>query len=75
MHIFLRMECTTNGTTVNATRREAIHAGRWDRYAPKSVRISVTSFMVKDFEGNSRWCGLTKGQYLQGIVKNGSIGL
>ena len=51
-----------------AAHREAIHAGRWDRYSPKSVRIGLMSFMVKDFEGNSRWYDLTKGQYLQGLL-------
>jgi len=49
-------------------RREAIHAGHWDRYFPKPARLCVKSFMVKDFEGNSHWYDLTRGQYLQGLL-------
>ena len=43
-----------------SARREAIHAGRWDRFKPKPVRLAISSFMVKDFEGNSHWYDLTK---------------
>lgn len=49
-------------------RREAIHAGRWDRYFPKPVRIGVKAFMLKDYEGHSHWYDLTKGQYLHGLL-------
>lgn len=51
-----------------AARRDAIHAGRWDRFNAKPVRIALTSFMVKDFEGNSCWYDLTKSQFLQGLL-------
>jgi len=43
-----------------SARREAIHAGRWDRFKPKPVRLAISSFMVKDFEGNSHWYDLTR---------------
>jgi hypothetical protein len=32
---------------------ESIYGGKWERYFPKPVKISVLSFMEKDFEGNS----------------------
>lgn len=52
---------------------ESIYGGRWERYFPKPVKIPVLAFMEKDFEGNSHWYDLQKGQYLQGLVaKEGS---
>jgi hypothetical protein len=47
---------------------ESIYAGKWERYFPKPVKIPVLSFMEKDFEGNSRWYDLQKGQFIQGLV-------
>lgn len=52
---------------------ESIYGGVWERYFPQPVKIPVLSFMEKDFEGNSHWYDLQKGQYIQGLVaKNGN---
>lgn len=49
-------------------RLDAIYGGRWDKYFPKPLKIPVLSFMEKDFEGQSHWYDLNKGQYLQGLL-------
>ena len=49
-----------------SVRVEAIRAGRWDRYFPKSVLISACAFGLRDFEGNLRWYDLVPGQWLHG---------
>ena len=47
---------------------DSIYGGRWDKSFPKPVKIPVLSFMEKDFEGNSHWYDLNKGQYIQGVL-------
>lgn len=47
---------------------ESIYAGVWEKYHPISVKIPVLSFMEKDFQGQSHWYDLQKGQYVQGLV-------
>ncbi|OOY41974.1 hypothetical protein BOV91_08635, partial [Solemya velum gill symbiont] len=32
------------------------------------VKIDVSSFMEKDYEGKSRWFDLLPGKYIQGLV-------
>jgi hypothetical protein len=49
-------------------RLDSIHAGRWDRFFPKSVKLPVASFMQRDIEGREHWYELIKGQYIQGLV-------
>ena len=49
-------------------RLDSIYAGRWDRWFPVAVKISVKSFMEKDLEGHSHWYDLTRGQWIQGLV-------
>jgi hypothetical protein len=49
-------------------RLDSIHAGIWDRWFPKPVKIPVQSFMEKDHEGKSHWFDLVKGQWIQGLV-------
>jgi len=47
---------------------ESIYGGVWERYFPKPVKIPLLAFMEKDFEGNSHWYDLQKGQFIQGLV-------
>jgi len=49
-------------------RLDSIYAGRWDKWFPKPVKLSVKSFMEKDLEGQSHWFDLTKGQCIQGLI-------
>jgi hypothetical protein len=49
-------------------RLDSIYAGRWDRWFPVSVKISILQFMEKDISGTSHWFDLTKGQIIQGLV-------
>lgn len=49
-------------------RLESIYAGHWDKYFPRSIKIPVLSFMEKDFEGNSHWFDVTRGQWIQGLL-------
>ena len=49
-------------------RLEAIYAGRWDRWRPLPVKLSVKSFAERDLEGHSHWYDLTRGQWIQGLV-------
>jgi hypothetical protein len=49
-------------------RLDAIYAGRWDRWFPIPVKLTIAGFMEKDIEGRSRWYDLTRGQYVQGLV-------
>ncbi|NOQ77084.1 MAG: hypothetical protein GQ475_04710 [Methylococcaceae bacterium] len=49
-------------------RLDSIYGGRWDKYFPKPLKLPVLSFMEKDFEGQSHWYDLNKGQYLQGLL-------
>jgi hypothetical protein len=49
-------------------RLDTIYSGRWDRWFPVPVKLPITSFMEKDFEGRSHWYDLTRGQWVQGLV-------
>jgi len=49
-------------------RLDSIYAGRWDRWFPTPVKLTVKSFMEKDIEGHSHWYDLTKGQFIQGLI-------
>ncbi len=49
-------------------RIESIEKGTWDKYHPKSVKISAKRFMEKDFQEASHWFDITRGQFLQGLV-------
>ncbi len=48
-------------------RLESIHAGRWDRWFPRPIKIPAISFMEKDIEGNSHWFDIIKGHWIQGL--------
>lgn len=41
---------------------------RWNSYQPRPVQIFVTKFMERNFEGNSCWYEITKGQCIQGLL-------
>jgi hypothetical protein len=49
-------------------RLDSIYGGRWDKYFPKPIKMPVLSFMEKDFEGQSHWYDLNKGQFIQGLL-------
>ena len=49
-------------------RLDSIYAGRWDRWMPTPVKITVSQFMEKDIEGNSHWFDVTPGKWIQGLV-------
>lgn len=47
---------------------DAIHAGNWDRYHPKAVRLFVKSFAEQDIEGRVHWHDVTLGKWVKGLV-------
>ena len=47
---------------------DAIHAGNWERYAPKGVRLWVKSFAEQDVEGRVHWHEITAGKWVKGLV-------
>ena len=49
-------------------RLERVQQGHWNSYFPQPVKIVAHAFMEKDFEGNSAWYPLVKGQCLQGVA-------
>jgi hypothetical protein len=49
-------------------RLDSIYSGAWDKYFPTPIKIPALSFMEKDFEGNSHWYDLNKGQFIQGLL-------
>lgn len=49
-------------------RRAAIHAGDWDKFNPKPIRISVDGFMEEDVAGTAHWFEVTKGNFVQGLL-------
>jgi hypothetical protein len=49
-------------------RLDSIYGGRWDKYFPNPIKMPVLSFMEKDFEGQSHWYDLNKGQFIQGLL-------
>ncbi|MEN8178021.1 MAG: hypothetical protein ABFS39_05315 [Pseudomonadota bacterium] len=49
-------------------RLDSIYAGRWDKWMPTPVKISISQFMEKDIEGNSPWFDVTPGKWVQGLV-------
>jgi len=51
-----------------SVRVETLHAGRWDRYDPKSVLLPLKAFALRDIEGQLRWHEVTAGQWLQGAL-------
>lgn len=49
-------------------RRESIHAGTWDKYNKKPVRIFVGAFAEKDYAGKTLWYPVTPGYWIQGLL-------
>ncbi len=47
---------------------DAIHAGNWDRYNPKAVRLWIRSFAEMDIEGQTHWHEVTSGKWIKGLV-------
>src|SRR5579864_238743 len=47
---------------------DGIHAGNWDRYNPKAVRLSVKSFAEQDIESRIHWHEMTPGKWIKGLV-------
>lgn len=49
-------------------RLDTVYEGRWDRWFPKPVKLMISQFMEKDFEGSSHWYDLTPGKWVQGLA-------
>jgi hypothetical protein len=47
---------------------DAIHAGNWDRFKPKAVRLWVKSFAEQDVEGRVHWHEITAGKWIKGLL-------
>ena len=47
---------------------DAIHAGNWDRYSPKAVRLRIKSFAERAVEGRTHWHEITAGKWIKGLV-------
>lgn len=45
-----------------------IQAGVWDRFNPRSVKLSVMAFAERDVTGQEQWFPVTSGQFIQGCV-------
>jgi len=45
-----------------------IRHGKWQRYFPKPVKLTVHSFMETDIEACDHWFEVTAGQYVQGLL-------
>lgn len=49
-------------------RLESIHAGDWDGWFPKPVRLPVQRFCERDSLGETHWFDVTRGKWIQGLV-------
>jgi hypothetical protein len=49
-------------------RLDMVYAGRWDRWMPVPVKLSIVRFMERDIEGKSHWFDITPGKHIQGLV-------
>jgi len=49
-------------------RLESIHAGDWDPWFPKPVRLPVQRFCERDSLGERHWYDITRGKWIQGLV-------
>ncbi len=47
---------------------DAIHAGNWERFRPRGVRLWVESFAEQDVEGRVHWHALTAGKWIKGLL-------
>lgn len=49
-------------------RRAAIHAGAWDAWRPKPVRLMICGFQASDVLDRPQWFEVTRGQFVQGLL-------
>lgn len=49
-------------------RLEAIRTGRWDRWFPVPVKLTLKRFMEQDAGNRPCWYDLIRGQWIQGLV-------
>lgn len=47
---------------------DAIHAGNWNRYRPRGVRLWIRAFAEQDVEGRIHWHEVTAGKWIKGLV-------
>ncbi|MDE2090295.1 MAG: hypothetical protein KGJ08_00140 [Gammaproteobacteria bacterium] len=47
---------------------DGIHAGNWERFRPRGVRLWVRSFAEQDVEGRVHWHALTAGKWIKGLL-------
>ncbi len=47
---------------------ESIHAGRWEAWRPRPVKIAASGYVQKDAEGESHYFELETGANLQGLM-------
>ncbi|MDR3491989.1 MAG: hypothetical protein P4M12_08120 [Gammaproteobacteria bacterium] len=47
---------------------QSIYKGLWNEYTPKPVKLPITQFMEKDFEGAAHWYDITPGLWVQGLI-------
>lgn len=46
----------------------SIYKGKWSQYSPKPVRLPIANFMLQDYENQTHWYALVKGQWIQGLL-------
>lgn len=49
-------------------RLESVREGRWNRYAPRPVKIPLTRFMERDQRNRPCWVAVAPDQCLQGLI-------
>ena len=45
-----------------------IHAGYWNQWHPKAVKIYADGFVEQDIEGQTGWFDITKGKWIQALL-------
>jgi hypothetical protein len=48
-------------------RLSSIHAGKWNHYNPKPVKLNITAFMETNHSNKPIWFTITPGQWIQGL--------
>lgn len=51
-------------------RQDSIYAGKWDRFFPIPVKLPLSGYMEKNFQGESKWYELDRVSFIQGLVAN-----
>jgi len=47
---------------------DAIHAGNWERFRSRGVRLWVRNFAEQDIEGRVHWHEITAGKWIKGLL-------